>query len=213
MADVTIYGIAPSTFTRTARLALEEKGVPYRLEHTPLKSESHLAVQPFGKIPAMRHGDLLLYETSAIARYVDATFDGPALEPRETMARVRCDQLVSIASDYLYESAIRRFVLPTIFPSGPDGKPDMELVGKGRAETAQKLAIVDDLVAESAGSYLVGDSCTLADLFVAPILCWVEKIPGGAELLQAAPRLKACYDAASARPSFAATIPPMPKAA
>ena len=39
-------------------------------------------------------------------------------------------------------------------------------------------------------------------------LDWVGMMPGGADLLQAAPRLKACYDAANARASFAATIPP-----
>ena len=81
MSDIVVYGFAPSTFVRTARLALEEKGVDYELEAVDFGSEELLRLHPFGRIPAFAHGAVRLYETSAIVRYVDESFDGPALQP------------------------------------------------------------------------------------------------------------------------------------
>ena len=213
MADVILYGLAPSSYTRTARLALEEKGVSYDLEPVDLKSPALKAIHPFGKMPALRHGDVHLFETIAIARYVDATFQGPALEPKETMARVETVQYVSIACDYLYGSAIRRFVLPHIFPTGPDGTPDITVIEPGRKETVAHLGILDEMVGRTGGTYLVGDNFGLADMFLAPILFWIDKMPGGDAILAGVPRLRTRYEAAAKRPSFAATLPQMPQAA
>ncbi|MEZ5667121.1 MAG: glutathione S-transferase family protein [Alphaproteobacteria bacterium] len=213
MADVTLYGLALSTYTRTVRLALEEKGVAYTLQPVELRSPAHLAVQPFGKIPALRHGNVHLFETPAMLGYIDAAFPGPTLTPAGTMDRVHADQYASIFNDYLYASAIKSFVLPMVFPRGADGKPDMAVVEAGRAQTAGHLAIVDAMLAGTAGTYMVGDAFTAADMYALPILFWVERMPGGEALLSGAPRVSACYRVASARASAAATVPPMPQAA
>jgi glutathione S-transferase len=68
MAAPVVYGPAYSTYTRTARLALEEKGVDYKLEEVDIlsgaaQSPAHLARQPFGKVPAFEHDGFRLYET------------------------------------------------------------------------------------------------------------------------------------------------------
>lgn len=68
MTDVVIYGFAQSSYVRTTRLVCEEKGVAYELAPVEFGSPAHLELHPFGKIPAFRHGDLVLHETSAIAR-------------------------------------------------------------------------------------------------------------------------------------------------
>ena len=62
MADVTLYGTPLSTYVRTVRMALAEKDVSYELiegwpDHPEIAKR-----QPFGKIPAFRHGDFELYE-------------------------------------------------------------------------------------------------------------------------------------------------------
>ena len=71
MAKPTLYGPGYSTYTRAARLAMEEKGVDYDLVEVDFigggMPEEQLARQPFGKVPAFEHDGLMLYETSAIA--------------------------------------------------------------------------------------------------------------------------------------------------
>ena len=89
MADVIIYGPPQSTYVRTARLALEEKSAPYSFGEFEFGSDAHKALHPFAKVPAMTHGDVQLFESLAIATYVDGTFDGPALQLADTLARAR----------------------------------------------------------------------------------------------------------------------------
>ncbi len=48
MADLILYGIPQSTYVRSARMALIEKGVPYTLEHATPHSETIYRVLPFG---------------------------------------------------------------------------------------------------------------------------------------------------------------------
>ncbi len=60
MADPVIYGPGFSTYVRSARLALEEKGAPYRLEEINIledahKTPEHRARHPFVKVPAFEH--------------------------------------------------------------------------------------------------------------------------------------------------------------
>ena len=81
MATIEIIGIPGSTYVRAVRMACEEKGVPYELKPAMPHSPEILALHPFGKVPAMRHGDFELCESNAIATYIDRAFAGPPLFP------------------------------------------------------------------------------------------------------------------------------------
>jgi glutathione S-transferase len=83
MADLILYGFPQSNYVRAARMACVEKGVPHTLEPAGPHSPAILEMNPFGKMPAMRHGDFTLYETSAIMRYIDDAFAGPRLTPAD----------------------------------------------------------------------------------------------------------------------------------
>ena len=70
MSNAILYGPAYSTYARSVRLALEEKGAPYSLEEVDIFSganlqDSHLARQPFGKVPSLEMDGFMIYETSA----------------------------------------------------------------------------------------------------------------------------------------------------
>ncbi|CAM5211102.1 Glutathione S-transferase OS=Bosea thiooxidans OX=53254 GN=ARD30_25575 PE=4 SV=1 [Bosea thiooxidans] len=70
-----------SVYVRAVRLALEEKGVAYRLDPVDVFAKdgppaSLLERQPFGRIPAFEHDGFRLYEAGAIERYVDEAFPG-----------------------------------------------------------------------------------------------------------------------------------------
>ena len=97
MSHPIVYGDAISTYVRSVRLALEEKGVPHDLVAVDLikgeqKSVGHLARNPWGKMPAFEHEGHLFYESSAIVRYIDAAFSGPALMPAGAVGCIRVNQ-------------------------------------------------------------------------------------------------------------------------
>lgn len=69
MSEIVIHGFPASTYTRTVRLAAEEKGLAYRMADPEMGMDAYLALHPFGKMPAMSHGAVHLFETFSIARY------------------------------------------------------------------------------------------------------------------------------------------------
>jgi hypothetical protein len=115
--SVVVYGFPQSTYVRTARMCLEEKGVDYALEPVDLGSDDYRALHPFAKVPAFRHGDVHLYETVAIARYVDGAFDGPALAPADVAGAARMSQWISVVIDYVYPTVIGKVVLERFAPA------------------------------------------------------------------------------------------------
>lgn len=86
MGKPVVYGADYSVYVRIVRLVLEEKGVGYELVPVDIFAADgipgwYFEHQPFGRIPAFEHDGFRLYETGAIARYVDEAFGGPALQP------------------------------------------------------------------------------------------------------------------------------------
>jgi glutathione S-transferase len=120
MANVEIFGFAPSTYTRTVLLIVGEKGVAATLSPLDFRADSHRAVHPFLKMPALRHGDVRLYETAAIAVYLDEAFPGPRLQPRAPAERALMWQWITSAVDYFY----RPLVADTLGHDANDGPPD-----------------------------------------------------------------------------------------
>ncbi|MCG8510006.1 MAG: glutathione S-transferase family protein [Rhodospirillales bacterium] len=205
MADVTIFGFAPSNYVWTTRLTCEEKGISHELKPVEFGSPEHVAMHPFRKIPAVRHGDHVLYETSAICRYLDEVFDGPALRPAGTLERFEMEKWISAFTDYYIPALIRRFVLQVLFPKGPDGKVDRSVVDPALEEGRDWLAVLD--TALDGEDFLAAGSLSIADLFMVPIVSHVRNIPEGANLLAQFGNVLRVHDAFMARPSFAATKP------
>jgi glutathione S-transferase len=203
---ITVFGYPQSTFVRTVRMTLEEKGAPYGLAMPSLSKPGYEAIHPFRRMPEGRHGEFHLFESLAIARYVDAAIPGPALQPSDLRARAVMDQWISAISDYLYRDAIRDFVLQYVFPKGLDGAPDETVILAARPRIGHDLAVLDGALA--CHEFLVGPDLTLADLFLAPIVAYLPAFPGGDALMAPCPRLSRWIEAMAKRPSFVATIPP-----
>jgi glutathione S-transferase len=208
MASVEILGFAPSTYTRVARMACEEKGVPYELKPLPPHAPEVLAIHPFGKIPALRHGDFELCESKAIADYIDRSFDGPPLFPGDPRERARAEQWVSIVNTMMDPVMIRTYLFGYFFPKTEDGKPNRAAIDGTLPALRAQIAILDKAVAPT--GYLAGDRYSFADINVMAILYYVRMFPEGAEALAGAPALAAYYERNAARPSFKNTIPPPP---
>ena len=149
MSKIELYGSPNSTFVRTACMACEEKGVAYEIHSVgegiaDLKKPDHLARHPFGKIPAMRHGDVQLFETAAICVYIDAAFDGPALSPTDPVERARLVQWVSAINDYIVPTALRGYVAVIFAPPGLDVETDEKKIQAMRPAIHDQIRILDE---------------------------------------------------------------------
>ena len=83
MAKPEIIGSARSTYTRVVRMVCEEKRIDYDLTECALGAPELRAIHPLGKMPVLRHGDVRLFESKAIATYLDRSFPGPQLLPSD----------------------------------------------------------------------------------------------------------------------------------
>ena len=86
MSKPVLYGPAFSTYVRTARLALEEKGVAYELRDLDMSAGAHTEpdyakLNPFNRVPTLDHGGFVVYETRAITAYGDEAFEGAGVGP------------------------------------------------------------------------------------------------------------------------------------
>ena len=129
MAIPIIYGPAYSTYTRTARLALEEKPAEYRLEPVDIltgaaQQSNHLARQPFGKVPAFEHDGETIYETNAIVRYIDQVFPGQSLQPADPRRAARMNQVIGIIDAYGYGAIIGKLFWQRAIVPMQGGQPD-----------------------------------------------------------------------------------------
>jgi glutathione S-transferase len=206
MPKPEIIGSARSTYTRVVCMVCEEKGIEYVLTETPLGAPELLAIHPLGKMPVLRHGPVELFESKAIATYLDRSFPGPQLIPSDLRLAALTEQWVSLVNTVMDRTLIRTYIFEYIAPKTSDGKPDREAIEAVMPAVREQLAILDKAVART--GYLVGDQFTLADINLLPILHRVRQFPEGAGAFARASHLAAYYDRHAARPSFARTTPP-----
>jgi glutathione S-transferase len=211
MTDIIIHGSPFSTYTRTARMAAEEKGVSYDLQDVEFGSDALKALHPFAKIPVMCHGDATIYETAAIVSYIDGVFDGPSLKPDNAGDEARMWQWVSAINDYIDQTMIRDYVLSYVIPQMSGKAPDQDKISATLPDVKRQLGIIDDALANS--KHLAGDQMSFADLFLAPILFYVSQMPEGSDLLGPCANIQRGGAEMTQRASYLNTMPPMPKAA
>lgn len=205
---VTLYGADYSVYVRIVRLALEEKGVEYRLVPVDIFAEEertpeYLARHPFAKIPAFEHDGFSLYEASAITRYIDAAFPGPALLPTEPKVRARIDQLISVCDSYVYLPLVWDVYVERFEKHKRNEKSDEERIAYGLVKARISLSAITRLMNNK--SWLAGDHVTLADLHLAPMMDFFLMTDEGRRLMGVFPALSAWWVRMKTRPSMLAT--------
>jgi glutathione S-transferase len=212
MAELEIIGFDISNWVRAARIACEEKGVDYALttngmaDFADMKSEKHLALHPFGRIPAMRHGDVVLFETAAISRYVNCMFDGPPLVPEDKLEAARMEQWVSAMIDYVSRPIMGRCVVQYVLSRIRGGEPDRAIIDAAIPDIRSHLAILDRALAK--GPFFHGDTPYIDDFIFMPMIdALVAVAPEGPGLVAQAPNVARHRAEFQKRPSYAATIP------
>jgi glutathione S-transferase len=161
MPNELVFYTNPQSRGRTARWMLEEIGQPYRTEVLEyggtMKAPEYLAINPMGKVPAIRHGHTVVTESAAICAYLADAFPAAKLAPPATdTLRGPYYRWLFFAAGPLEQAWTNQamgFVMP----------PERERMA-GYGSFAAVLDVLEGAV--SRGPYLVGGSFTAADLYV-----------------------------------------------
>ena len=164
MADLIFY-TNPQSRGRIVRWMLEEVGQPYETEivgYERMKDESYLAVNPMGKVPALRHGEVIVTEAAAICTYLADEFphaglNVPVGDPR------RGSYLKWL---FFSPGCIEPAITDRAFPRQEQARRSM--LGYGDFDTVMSVLAK----AVEPGPYLLGEQFTAADVVVGSTLRW-----------------------------------------
>jgi glutathione S-transferase len=161
MADELVFYTNPQSRGRIARWMLEEIGQPYKTEvmdyASTMKAAAYLAVNPMGKVPALRHGDAVVTETAAICAYLADAF------PQAKLAPPSGDRMRAPYYRWMFfaagpvEAAISNKALNFVVP------PERERM-MGYGTFAQTMNALESAI--SNGKYILGDTFSAADVYV-----------------------------------------------
>jgi glutathione S-transferase len=208
MSEVVVYSIPGSPFLGSVILALEERRAPYALDPwqpSEMRTETHLARHPFGRMPAIEHDGFELYETQAILRYIAEAFPGEPLVPEDIRRRARMNQLIGINDWYFFPRFTSIAVWERLMKPRLMGQPsDLEAIEKALPVGRTCVDEIAKLMGE--GPYLTGENLTLADLHLAPQIHYLALTPEGEELLGAHPAIGTWLSSMRERPSMKRTM-------
>ena len=163
-----VFYTHPFSRGRVARWMLEETGLPYEeviLDYgTTMKAPEYLAINPMGKVPALRHGDSVVTENAAICLHLaEQVPDQHLLPPPGSPARGECYRWVLFAAGPLesFISARRHGALAPAREAGYGSEADLMRTLEG---------------ALAGRRYLVGDRFSVADLYMAAVLGYYMRI-------------------------------------
>ena len=167
MADTITFYTNPMSRGRIIRWMLEEVGQPYEtvvLDYaTTMKGAEYLAINPMGKVPAIKHGGAVITEAAAICAYLADAF------PKANLAPPSGSKERGPYYRWLFYGAGPVEAMASNHALGvqvPDDKRGM--VGYGSREQ-----VIDTLDKALQGrEYLAGDRFTAADLYVGAQIGW-----------------------------------------
>lgn len=182
----------PRGYVRDLRVrwALEEAGLPYRVESTPLrqKTEEHFAHQPFGQVPWLTHSDMTIFESGAILHYLGTRSE--ALMPADPSQRAQVTQWLFAALN-----SVEMPVVPWTLFRFANEEPDSQGWRQLNGFLHGRLKHMDTVLAKT--EWLVGDF-SVADIAMSDVLRLVDRF----EELAAYPKCRAYVARATARPAF-----------
>ncbi len=205
---VTLHGYRYSVYTRAVRIALDLKGVTYqRVEVDPFSTldPAYLDLHPFGCVPVLSHGAFDIFETGAICRYVDHAFDGPPLQPDDARAIARMTQVIAIIDNYGYWPMVRQVFEHRVFRPLEGGIASPEEISNGLVASQKVLSALNRISRE--GIVLTGETVTLADCHLAPMIACFVHAPEGAQVLRSFPALSHWWEQVCEMPFMPRTEP------
>ena len=189
MTKPALHGFAPSTYVRSARMACIEKDIDSELVPIAYGTPDYLSLHPFGKMPVLTHGDVMVFETVAIISYLDHSFPGHRLISDDPMEQVRTLTAITVAVDYAYR--------PVVFVAKSDGKIEPD-------KMSAALRIFDWMQdCLNSHPFMVGPDISAADVLFAPMLAYHIKEQGDEHVFAGRKNLDRWFRLMSGRASFA----------
>ena len=174
MSKQIVFYTNPRSRGSIVRWMLEELGAPYRVEALAygeeMKSPAFLALNPMGKVPTIRHGDVVVTETAAICAYLADAFPQAGLAP-PVGERGAYYRWLFFAAGPL-EAAISNRLMGFVTPADKE-----MMVGYGN-----QGAVMDALEqALGRGAYVTGERFSAADVYVGAHVQWGLEMPDALE--------------------------------
>lgn len=191
MADELVFYSNPMSRGRIARWMLEEVGAPYRTEwltyEGSMKAPDYLAVNPMGKVPAIRHGKTVVTEAAAICAYMADAFPEAGLAPPASQRADYYRWMFFAAGPVEMAVSLKAFGLNV-------PRERERSIGCGSYES------VLDALSYAVGrtSYIAGDTFTAADVYVGSHIGWGLQFG----TLEARPEFQAYWDRLKDRPAY-----------
>ena len=183
---------APRGYVRDLRVrwALEEAGLPYRVESVPFRDRKaeHFSHQPFGQVPWLRDGGLSIFESGAILLHLGERSE--ALLPVNPRTRAEATQWVFAALN-----SVEMATLPWSILKFSDDSSDSPIAKRFEQFLAGRLQRMEPVVAER--MWLAG-TFSVADILMADVLRLVDRFAG----LAAHPACRAYVARATSRRAF-----------
>jgi glutathione S-transferase len=178
-------------------LGLECDIVPVDLTKGEHRKPEFLALNPYGRVPVLRDGDLTLWESHAILAYLGEK--AGRMWPTSAAGKADALRWLFFLSGHITPPA-RDLARNRIAVKFIGGKPDEDAIARGEKALPDVIRIVDGWLAKC--QWLLGDDFTLVDCAYAPILNVTEKAGFGYEEF---PKVRAYMDAIRSRPAWQET--------
>lgn len=192
MTDELVFYTNPMSRGRIVRWMLEELGRPYRTElldyGTTMKAPAYLAINPMGKVPALRHGDAVVTEGAAICCYLADAFPDAGLAPPPG------DRLRGSYYRWLFFAAGPLEAATTNKALGFEVPADRKVMA-GYGSLADVTSALEAALAGH--DYLLGDRFSAADVYVGSHIGWGMRFG----MLDKRPAFERYFDRISARPA------------
>lgn len=193
ITNIELVGLPFSTFTRTIRLGLEEKSIPYKLILAGPHSDEANKYHPFGRIPSFNieyNGKKqTLIESAAITNFIDAIWPENPLRPsrhsseiNDILLNAHIDELVSIGANYIFID-VEPPIVKTRLRLEKEQKDEKDIVSSVNSGVQNLYQTLTKLEQRSAlqdnKNFLAGDHVTWADFFCYPPLADLRAINEG----------------------------------
>eukprot|EP01018_Ginkgo_biloba_P017881 Gb_32869 [translate_table: standard] len=203
---MNIHGPATASCTRRVLACLFEKGVDYEIVPLDMKAGAHkkpeyLALQPFGKVPAVQDGDLKLFESRAIIRYIAMKYEGQGtpLLGSSLEERALVEQWLEVEGQY-YADPIYTLIVQLVFADLLGITKDQAIVDKEVEKLVKVLDVYEERLSKS--KYLAGDFFSLADLTHLPFTHYVVNATDKSYLIRDRKHVNAWWEDISSRPAW-----------
>jgi glutathione S-transferase len=168
MSAIHLYFAKPSTFSQRTRVVLLEKGIEFTSTEIDFQSKpaDFTQISRYGKVPAIKHGDIEIYESAIINEYLEEVFPEPPLLPSEPGKKA----IARIWIDYTNTRLVPAF---NKFLRGKDVAEQEQ----GRREFTEALLYIEQEglgKLSGNGAYLLGNNLSLVDISFYP---WFERLP------------------------------------